>query len=165
MSILVRKIQRAKWGGDVPVESDVPADAITICLKTTDNTLSIWEIDNENELDDAIVALATGRSLDSFSKIDYVLIDESILRDNGLSVVEYDGDTALEAFVKKHKNISDLTYRKLGIVRNIIVDCINNDKHAFKTRSQIKKIVKSAIETGKLQKDKLNPKLIEKERL
>jgi hypothetical protein len=71
----------------------------------------------------------------------------------------------LETFVKKHKNIADLTYSKLGIMQNIIVDCINNNKHDFKTRSQIKRLVKSAFETGKLQKDKLNPELIEKLKL
>ena len=165
MAILVRKIIRGKWGEDAPISSDVPADAITNCLKTTDNTLSVWKIESEVELNDAILALATGLSQTSFSKIDYVLIDDCKMRDNGLSVVEHDGDTAFEAFIKKHKNITDLTYSKLGIMKTIIIDCINCDKHKFITRSQIKQLVKSAIESGKLQKDKLNSTLIDKEKL
>ena len=165
MAVLVRKIQRAKWGEDIPIIPDAPADAITNCLKTTGNTLSVWKIESEVELNDAIIALATGQSLDSFSKIDYVIIDECKLENTGLSMVDYDGDTAFEEFVKKHKNIADLTYSKLGIVQNIIIECINSNKHKFITRTQIKQLVKSALESGKLQKDKLNPKLIEKEKL
>lgn len=45
MTLLVRKINRAKWmQNDILSEQDVSADAITICMKTVGNTLSVWQI-------------------------------------------------------------------------------------------------------------------------
>lgn len=166
MSILVRRIARAKWGDEITQDtSDVPADAITNCLKTTNNTLSVWKIESEEELNDAILALITGKSQERFSKVDYVLIDECKLINNGLSLVDSDGDTIVDELVKKHKNISDLSYSKLGIIKDIILECINKGKYKFITRENIKKLVKSSIEAGKLQKEKLNEKLIDNEKL
>jgi hypothetical protein len=169
MSILVRRIARAKWGENIiPDENgftDVPADAITNCLKTTDNSLSVWRIESEKELDDAILALITGKKQEKFSKIDYVLIDESRLLDNGLSLVDSDGDTVVDDLIKKHKNISNLSYKKLGAVKDLILDCINNGKCRLFSKQQIKTLVKESIATGKLQKNKLNENLVINENL
>ena len=165
MSILVRRIARAKWG-DLPHDSsDVPADAITTCLKTSDNALSVWEIESEDELNDAILALVTGKSQEQFSKIDYVWIEDSKLKNKGLSLVDYPGDTAVDELVDKHKNIPNLTYVKLGKMKDVILECFASGKYDFKTRESIKKIVKSSIASGKLQREKLNEKLVKKENL
>ncbi|KAA6326225.1 hypothetical protein EZS27_024645 [termite gut metagenome] len=168
MSILVRRISRAKWDNAVKDDDglfDVDADAITNCLKTTDNTLSVWEIDDESKLDEAILALTTGKKQEQFSKIDFVLIDENMLKDKGLLLVNSDGDTVINFLIKKHRNISSLSYKKLGIMKDIILYCINNEKHKFKTKREIIQIVKEAIDSGALQKSTLNEKLIENEKL
>jgi hypothetical protein len=165
MSILVRRITRAKWGENIIPYENVPADAITNCLKTTDNALSVWRIESEEELNDAILALITGKKQETFSKIDYVLIDENKLIDQGLLLVDSDGDTVVDDLVKKHRNISDLSYKKLGIIKDLILDCINNDKCHLFSRQQIKILVMNAIESGKLQKEKLNDKLVANEKL
>jgi len=165
MSILVRRISIAKWGDISTESSDVPADAITNCLKTSNNSLSVWAIESEDDLNDVILALVTGKSQEKFSKIDFVLIDEWKLKTFGLQVIDYPGDTVVDELVNHHKNISGLTYNKLGIMKDIIRECIICGQHNMRTRERIKKLVKSSIESGKLQKEKLNEKLIASEKL
>ena len=58
MPLLVRKINKAKWQQiDLTISNDASGDAITNCLKTKSNTLSVWMIDSENQIDDAFLAL------------------------------------------------------------------------------------------------------------
>lgn len=184
MSLLVRRIARAKWDSfDTKIETkkslksllvkvgiikpfaDVSADAITNCLKTNDNTLSVWEIEDETEINDAILALVTGKKQEKFSTIHYVIIDKNTLNNNGLTAVDFDGDTVVEDLVKKHKNISNLSYSSLGLMKNIILDCISSNKVNTITRAQQKELVVSAIENGRLMKDALNSNLVTKEKL
>ena len=54
-----------------------------------------------------------------------------------------------------------MTYKKLGIVKDIIIGCLNNKKSDCVTRKKTIEFVKEAIKTGKLQKNKLKEELIE----
>lgn len=79
MGLLVRKINRSKW----PQEDEknvfkVASDAITICLKSCGNTLSVWEIDNEQNLDEAVLALASG--FQHLESIDVVMLESDRLK-------------------------------------------------------------------------------------
>jgi hypothetical protein len=78
MPTYIRKISRAKWQkgyeeGSIP--SDANADAITGCTRTSDNTLSLWKVDNEGQIDEAILALST--SFQRLDGIDVLLIDDT----------------------------------------------------------------------------------------
>ena len=58
MPYLVRKISRAKWDNedfDYVNNDNAPADAITSCLRTFNNELSTWLIDDLEDLDNAII--------------------------------------------------------------------------------------------------------------
>jgi hypothetical protein len=169
MSILVRRIARAKWGGDSLSDenefTDVSADAITNCLKTSDNALSVWRIESEGELNDALLALITGKKQEKLSKIDYVLINENKLIDKGLSLIDSDGDTVVDDLVKKHRNIANLSYKKLGAVKDLILDCIHNGQCHLSSKQQNKTLLKESIKNGKLQKENLNEKLVNNEGL
>jgi hypothetical protein len=57
MKLLVRKIERAKWMQKDVVNGATPsADAVTGSLRTKNNTLSVWQIENLDELEDAVIA-------------------------------------------------------------------------------------------------------------
>ena len=60
MSLLVRKINRAKWlQTDIAHGDDISADAITNCMKTTSNRLSVWEVESEARIEEAALAIAS----------------------------------------------------------------------------------------------------------
>ncbi len=167
MSILIRRINRAKWEQIINEDDniDVSADAITNCLKTSNNDLSVWKIANITELDNAILALITGSMQTRLSTLHYVMIDEDALLKSGLTINNTDGDTAVVDLKKTHNDISNLTYIKLGIVKNLILDSIKIEKSSFFTKSQLKNLMKNAISEGRLQKSNLNDELIENEKL
>ena len=77
MSLLIRKINRNKWIQNDAVPDDVPADAITGgCVRTQRNTLSVWEVPDENKIDEAVLAIVSaGHHLET---IDVVQIDRDI---------------------------------------------------------------------------------------
>ncbi|MBS1774732.1 MAG: hypothetical protein JSS64_00440 [Bacteroidetes bacterium] len=169
MPILVRRINRAKWEQIINEDdaSDSSADAITNCLKTTNNDLSVWKIENIEQLGDAILALITGGQQTKLSTLHYVLIREDVLLERGLNLAESEGDTRVESLKNNHRDIANLTYNRLGIVKNIILDCLAEDtnKEAFFTRAKLKVLLKKAIDDGKVNKEDLNKELIENEKL
>lgn len=167
MSIVVRRINRAKWQQvlDENNITDSSADAITNCLKTTKNDLSVWKIDSIDDLNIAILALITGSQQTKLSKIDYVYFEENDLSDRGLSLNETIGDTVIEAYKDKHRDISELTYSKLGVIKDLIIEFLNKNDENFMTRSDLKKLIKSAIDTDIIKIQDLNPELVSNEKL
>lgn len=163
MPLLIRRINRAKW--ECIEANDVSADAITNCLKTYQNDLSVWRINSETELDDAILALITGAKQTKLSTLHYVIINEEIVTNKGLNLKTTLGDTSAECLKEKHRDISNLTYTKLGIIKDIILESIRKNDSNFLTKVQLRKLIKEAIESGKLLKEKLNPELVENEKL
>jgi len=85
MSFLVRKIARGKWpDNDYPlvnIPEDIPAKFSLDLRSNDDNSLSFWYIDSENEddLKEAVLALATGPQVDSVDNIDIVWLDREQL--------------------------------------------------------------------------------------
>lgn len=163
MPLLIRRISRAKW--DKIGEEDVSADAITSCLKTYQNDLSVWRISSEEDLNNAILALITGSKQTKLSTLHYVVIDENLAIERGLSLKETPGDTVALDLVDSHRDIEELTYVKLGVVKDLILECIDNEKTSFITKKSLKELLKDAIKNGKIQKDTLNPELIDREKL
>lgn len=163
MPYLIRRISRAKW--DEIEGGEVSADAITNDLKTFQNDLSVWLISNREELDRAVLALVTGGKQTKLSTLHIILIEEEMIENNGLTLKETPGDTVVASLVNSHRDISDLTYSKLGTVKDLIINGIRTDDYKFFTKKQLKDLVKSAIESGELLKDNLNPELVQKEKL
>jgi hypothetical protein len=158
MSLLVRKINLAKWKQvDLDKTDDVSADAITNCLKTTGNTLSVWHIETEADLDSAILAIVANQ--DHLDKIDVVFLDEPTLTKYNLKIVANKGRTAVESLNDTHRDIAELNYTKLGQVKDQIVHCLRNSKHKRYTVNTLKKILNDAIEKGLIQKENLKESL------
>lgn len=149
--LLVRKINKAKWKKDE--DGDVMADAITHCLKTTKNTLSVWEIQSEEELNNAVLALVS--NADHPDTIDIVLLDEAYLINEKLKIEKTPGITKVESLKDTHKDIIELTYSKLGIVKNIISEKVDNNSDIRFTKRQLIKILKDAIKDGIIKKEDL----------
>lgn len=169
MPILVRRINKAKWEQIINENdaTDSSADAITNCLKTTNNDLSVWKIETVEQLDDAILAMITGGQQVKLSTLHYVLINEELLIEKGLNIAETEGDTTVQDLKKNHRDITNLTYNRLGIVKSLILNSLAEDKNQemFITKSKLKVFLKKSMEDGKLKKSDLNKELIENENL
>jgi len=125
MSLLVRKITRAKWRDSLSGE-DISADAITNCMKTTGNTLSTWTVQTRDEIPEAVLAIVSAH--EHIDTIDVVCLDLLSLKNQGLRFQSTPGKTPVEDLKDRHRDISNLTYKSLGIVANHILNEIKEEK-------------------------------------
>lgn len=161
MSFLVRKINKAKWYQIDIMESDeVSADAITNCLKTSKNTLSVWHIETEEDLEKAVLAIVANQ--DHLDTIDVVILDEPSLNNYNLSIVASPGETPVISLIEAHRDIAELNFTKLAQVKEHIVKRIRNQKLKRYTVSSLKKILTNAINDGLLRKEDLNESIRQK---
>src|SRR3989339_377771 len=133
MSLLIRKIDKAKWlQNDIVNGADISADAITNCMKTTKNTLSTWRVDNEQQVDRAVLAIVTGHQ--QLDTIDVVWIDQIQLEKEGIGFEHSPGITPVISLVDSHVDVVNLTYTSLGKIANCIVKCFSENKVKRYTR-------------------------------
>jgi hypothetical protein len=83
-----RKINRPKWEPKLFMgPDDIAADAVTGCLKTTGNTLSLWECSNDlADIHRIALALALGIDTDRIDTIDVVLLPKSAFEGRGFTL-------------------------------------------------------------------------------
>lgn len=161
MPFLVRSIIRSKWGQpDVKNTDDAGADAITRCLKTTGNTLSVWRIESTEDLDVAVLAfVSTNERLD---KLDFVLLDEQQVIEAGIKIdAEVLGDSPVVSLNETHRNLADLGYAALGRIKDLIIEVLRKDGEVRYRPPQLSKILKEAIQNGLVKSDDLKEKVRE----
>lgn len=152
---LIRKINKAKWFQvDIMNDDDVSADAITNCLKTIKNTLSVWNIESEDDIDKAILAIVSCQ--DHIETIDVVILNTDRIKDYDINIIASTGRTPIEELKNLHRDLSGLTYSKLGKIKNHIVERIRNDRIRRYTKVKLKKLLLDAIQNGKLKIEDLN---------
>lgn len=150
MPFLVRKIERGKWmQTDICNGEDVSADAITNCMKTTKNALSTWYIENETQIDEAVLAIVSNQEhLDS---IDVVLLSQERLLGMDISIEVIAGITPILSLVDSHRNVVDLKYKSIGKLAGYIVESFKEEKVKRYTVGMLKKLLQNAIVSGKLK--------------
>ncbi|MGX5556728.1 hypothetical protein [Bacillus cereus] len=150
MSLLVRKIAKSKWpkgdfeGVDI---QDLRADAITSCLRTSDDTLSTWEIPSLNDLSDAVLALVS--SFERIDKIDVVIIDKEEVTKRGFEIVDTPGNTPVEQLQQTHRDITGLTYGTVGDFSRLLLDTMGTKGRVERyTAKKVKNLLNDAIKNG-----------------
>jgi hypothetical protein len=155
MKLLVRKIERAKWMQKDVVNGATPsADAVTGSLRTKNNTLSVWQIENLDELEDAVIAfVCQGQHLDT---VDVVSFTESALSERKLGFRNTPAKTPHRKFVERHYDVCDLDYDSLGRFSLVIVDCLRKESIVRFTHKQLKDLVRQAVADGRVAIEDLN---------
>ena len=155
MSLLVRKIDRSKWrrtgieGGD-----DVCADAITSCLRTTGNKMSVWLIESEAEIDEAVLAIAAGQlHLETF---DVVTISPDYIGEKGIAVSATESETPVEELRHIHRDLCELSYCSLGVVAYHIAERISQNRAHRYTEGRLKGLLRNAISQERLEAQRLS---------
>jgi len=84
------------------------------------------------------------------------------LREQGIDCLRTKGSTPVDDLVEKHINLSNLTYKRLGIIAYHIVDRIIDQKMILYTERRLKEILNQAISQNRLTPDKLKDSIREK---
>ncbi len=163
MPYLVRRISRAKWDNeefDYLQNNNPPADAITSCLRTFNNELSTWFIEDLNQLNQAILCLVTGSKQENLNTLQIIYFELEELKTRGLILENTPGDTVITAYKDMHFDIKNLTYETLGNVKDLVLDCLRNERYKTVTKKTLKDLlIKSINEDGLFDKSLLNEKL------
>tara|TARA_R110002033_G_scaffold40631_3_gene81046 strand:- start:134 stop:625 length:492 start_codon:yes stop_codon:yes gene_type:complete len=155
MGLLVRKINRSKWpNSDNTDVFEISSDAITSCLRSTRNTLSVWKIDSEKDLDEAVLALAA--SFQRLESIDVVLLEGQDLVKANINCIQTKGITLVKDLEQTHYDLSELNYFKVGLVAEHIAQRIYLKKIKRYTVTDLKRVLNKAIEDNRLKMEDLN---------
>lgn len=158
MLFVVRKIEYSKWNQRRILEGEQPsADAITNCMKTTSNALSLWSIDDENEIDEAVLAI--GSQFNDLDSIDILTIDLSLITDRGLSIQKCTGLTPYKNFEERHLDVVGLDYKSLGLMAEVIIESLRKGHWKRVLRKDLKTIISKGVDEGKIQWSDLKEKV------
>lgn len=170
MTIFVRKISKAKWPSeeeiaekalDSEIIPSVRADALTTCLKTSQNTLSVWAVENstDEEIEKATLALITNAKLERLNRIQVVYFSKEDVIRLGLPLEATDGDTVIESLSKLHNDLIDLNYEKLGKVSELIISSLRSESVRTYNEKALKTMLLKAIGEGIVDQKLLHPAL------
>lgn len=158
MAYLVRKINKKKNIDILQNDLDfdlLSADMPTGELRTTNGTLSTWIINSLDELDEAVLAIAVTST--KVSKMDFIIIDTEILRNNNLDFEQtYAGrDIAVPDLQDTHYDILNLSMGKLKncvLVYKAVVDQNVDGKFVVRyAEGQIRDLMKKALIANRVE--------------
>jgi hypothetical protein len=163
MWLLARKLNRLKWKIHKKLKvADVPGDAITICMRTDVNTLSVWQINSceeEKMIDEGTLALVSSPEQQHLEAFDIVLLSPKELKRKNLEIIQKNERTLVADFEQAHWNISNLTYAKLGAMAKIILKKFCKKKVRRMSKMEITDIVIEALIQKRLEFDRLDKKI------
>lgn len=151
MALMVRMVNKAKW--DVSYDP-VNADAITLCLKTRNNTLSFWVVESEAQVDEGVLAIAAANQ--NLDAIDIVVVDSDDFTSRDIKIIESDGHTACTDLVSNHRDLAELNVRHLESVSEVIGRKIRDNKVVRYNMSKLRKLIEDAIEAKRIDCNKLH---------
>lgn len=169
MAYYVRKIARSKWPEGQLSENEVQAieevksvkaDAITNCIKTTENKLSLWRVKEKRDSIDDIIPLIIGFERPDTCDIIYIS-DEAFLEEKiPLEQSSDDANTPIEELKQYHYNAIVKDYEGLGKFAKVVLKSLNNHKR-FKGK-EVKTKLKDMLKNHEIEKDMISEKLYEK---
>lgn len=169
MAYYVRKISRSKWQED-PLSADeekallevkkVAADAVTNCIKTTGNRLSLWRVEEKRDSIDDIIPLIVGferpDTCDIIYISDEVFLQEGIVKEQSSE----DANTPIEELKQYHYNAIVEDYEGLGKFARIVLRSLDNHKR-FKGK-EVKTKLREMLDRQEIDREMISDKLYEK---
>lgn len=157
---LARKISRAKWEpGDDLNEGELPADAVTVDLRTQDNALSFWRCENASKDHVERAALAIAAAAERIDKLDVVWVAEGDLQTDELHIEQTDGRTPIADMVANHIDVQRLDYTRLGKVASRVARALAEQNHRRLTKKSVRRLLVAAVQANALSLDGLDEKL------
>ena len=159
---LAHKISYAKWSKvlGLPV-NQIPADAITVDLRTHENTLSFWKC-GDNQVTRATleeVSLAILTELNKAAKIYLIWLSKETLEQDGYDIRQTDGKTKVPDLFSFHYDVCNLNYERLGDMACRVQKAVSDGHWKQFRRDEVLEIAATASRRGRLDTAKLKPKL------
>lgn len=149
---LARKITRPKWEQQATVEpGEIAADAVTVDLRTTGNTLSFWTCESVEDARLKEVVLALAANGDRIDKFDIAWLAEETIRAAGIKLTVTDGATPVVRLVKRHMDIERIDLVRLGKVATLIHAAISEGSHKRLTKAEVQQVLVAAVQAGDLR--------------
>lgn len=151
-----------RWDGRRDVHREKP----TICgdaiadLRTSNNCLSTWLSNDEDEKNTAIVALALGR--DRAEKLCFVLLDEKELQEFEIEISDKCKGEAKglnEELLNNHRDLIELDYNHIGKLASYISPIVRTGHVEVITKPQVKKLLALFKERNLIDVTKMNDNL------
>lgn len=169
MSYYIRKIARSKWQENqlstnevdaINEVKNVKADAITNCIKTTGNKLSLWKVDEKRDVIEDIVPLIVG--FERPDTCDIIYISDKVFEEEGIELEQSpeDANTPIEELRQYHYNAIVGNYEGLGKFAKIILRSLKNHKR-FKGK-EVKDKLKDMLNNHEIEKEMISEKLYDK---
>lgn len=166
MGVCVRKINKSKWPEeellDVNTDDDIlpllKADALTSCLRTSKDELSLWTVENtsDQEIEKAILALITNSRLERLDRIQVVYFEEDNVSKLGLTLKKSPGDTIISTYSNLHQDMIELNYEKMGKVGTLITSALRDKRIKKYSERELKTMLNNAIDAGLVEQKKLH---------
>lgn len=160
---IVRKFSKAKWTllteGSTSYKN-LQADAVTSCLRTSSNTLSVWAVESTNWDEIKPVLAALFSSTDSPTRTDVIIMEKEVIENNiGIALRQSDGSTpATENVNKLHHDLINIDLCKIDAFANLMYQeniKTNNPLIRRFRESEVIDIVKSSIASNEIDPSKL----------
>lgn len=137
----------------------LPGDNVTE-LRTTGNALSVWLANTQDDINDAIIAMALNR--DKPCKIVGFLMEEAELNDIEIFVANNEKGVAIGAIdtiLDKHRNLVELDYWRLGYLTQYMIDLSQDtSRQIIYTKAEVVDLL-NINKDKKIIVDKVNEKL------
>ena len=166
MGVCVRKINKSKWPTeeilaekkDEEVLPILKADALTSCLRTSKDELSLWTVENtsDNEIKKAILALITNSRLERLDRIYVVYFDEDKVKQAGLTLKKSPGDTVISTYTNLHQDMTELNYERMGKVSALITSASRDKRIKTYTEKVLREMLLDAIKSKLVDQKKLH---------
>ncbi|MEZ3460830.1 MAG: hypothetical protein K1W23_01430 [Lachnospiraceae bacterium] len=169
MAYYVRKISRSKWQED-PLSADeekallevkkVAADAVTNCIKTTGNKLSLWRVEEKRDSIDDIIPLIVG--FERPDTCDIIYISDEVFLQEGIVIEQSseDANTPIEELKQYHYNAIVEDFEGLGKFARIVLRSLDNHKR-FKGK-EVKTKLREMLDRQEIDREMISDKLYEK---
>lgn len=161
--MLARKISRAKWHPKEYLRpNEIGADAVTCCLRTSDNSLSWWRC-TAQRTDVAEVALAIACTMQKFEKIDVVTLPNTEIESLGIEMRDTEGVTHVPELRSRHVDFLHLDVERLGRLAKTLAPRIRSNVSVFVfTKRELESLVRDAVASQRVLLQDLNEKLRER---
>ena len=166
MGVCVRKISKSKWPDEEVLDKQtdeailplLKADALTSCLRTSQDELSLWTVENTNEeeIEKAILALITNSRLERLHRIQVVYFDEDNVKQLGLTLKKSPGDTVISTYTNLHQDMIELNFEKMGKVSALITSALRDKRIKKYNEKKLTALLTRAIESGLVEQKKLH---------
>lgn len=172
MSVFVRKINKSKWPSQEDLSSKcdeeilpaLKADALTSCLRTSNNELSVWVVEDasKDEINKAVLALITNQKLERLDRMHIVYFEGADLEILKIDAQNSPGETIINEYKDLHKNITELNYEKIGKVCTIITSSLRKGLTFSYPERELKNLILNAINSQLIDQKKLHMSLQQK---